>query len=346
MRTKNTDIMAKNNGQFDLRSTNLFTTIFKWRYHLIIIAVVAAIAGAIFSGPAFIKPRYKADIVMFAPATNSISKMIVGDNPNIYDPLEFGEENQTEQLLQILNSKDLKDRVIKRFGLMQHYGIDSTTEHMKTKLYDIYDDNVSINRTQYMGIEVEVLDTDPELACKIANGIGEVVDSLKFEIQQQRALKTYLIAKEEYLELKEEISDYEDTLTNLNKMGINDWSSQIERYTEQYAIALRQNNRAGIKNIEEKLSVFRNYGTKFDRVKAYLWNVRDDFYEIKMRYNEAKIDLEKVLPAKYVVEKAQVPDKKSFPIRWLIVVIAVFSALLIGILAIVFIENMKKIQTK
>lgn len=344
MRSKKTDIMAKNNGQFDLRSNNLFTTIFKWRYHLVIIAVVAAIAGAIFSGPAFIKPRYEANIVMLAPVTNTISKIIVSDNPRIYDPLGFGEEEQTEQLLQILNSKDLKNRVIKRYGLMEHYGIDSSTKYMKTKLYEIYDDNVTVKRTKYMGIEVEVLDTDPRLAADIANGIGEIVDSLKFEIQGQRAKETYEIAKKNFLDLKKEITFYEDTLETLNNLGIIEWKEQVERYTEQYAIALRNDNRKGIQNLRNKLDTFEKYGAQFDRVEAFLWNVRDEFYEIKMRYNEAKIDYENIIPAKYIVENAQVPDKKALPIRWLIVVIAMFSALLLGILVVASIENIKKSQ--
>ncbi len=51
---------------------------------------------------------------MFPVATNSISKVLISQNSGIKeDILGIGEEEQAEQMLQMLNSNMIRDRIIK-----------------------------------------------------------------------------------------------------------------------------------------------------------------------------------------------------------------------------------------
>ena len=63
-----------------------------------------------------------------------------------------------------------------------------------------------------------------------------------------------------------------------------------------------------------------------------------------MKLEQAQADLESDLPHKFVVNAAQPADKKSYPIRWLVVAISGVSALLLALLLIIVKENVKKIR--
>jgi len=95
----------------------IMQVILKYKKHLAVIGVVAVIAAVIFSSPYFIKPLYKSTVILYPTASNSISKVLLSDNPgNNKDILEFGEDEQTEQMLQILNSNKIRDRIIEKYG--------------------------------------------------------------------------------------------------------------------------------------------------------------------------------------------------------------------------------------
>jgi uncharacterized protein involved in exopolysaccharide biosynthesis len=53
-----------------------------------------------------------------------------------------------------------------------------------------------------------------------------------------------------------------------------------------------------------------------------------------------KIDVESRLSSQLVVDKAAAADKKSYPVRWLIVVISAISAFVFGVAAILVRENL------
>ncbi len=43
--------------------------------------------------------------------------------------LDFGVDEETEQILQILHSNRIRDRIIEEFGLEQHYGINPESKY-------------------------------------------------------------------------------------------------------------------------------------------------------------------------------------------------------------------------
>ncbi len=67
---------------------------------------------------------------------------------------------------------------------------------------------------------------------------------------------------------------------------------------------------------------------------------------IKTKYEQAKVDAEQELPQKFIVSNAYPAEKKSYPVRWLIVVISTLSSLLIAIISILLIENIKQFKVK
>ncbi|HCT71742.1 MAG TPA: hypothetical protein DF409_12895 [Bacteroidales bacterium] len=61
---------------------------------------------------------------------------------------------------------------------------------------------------------------------------------------------------------------------------------------------------------------------------------------LKARYEEAKVDATETLPQKFVVESAYKAEKKSYPVRWIIVLVSTLAAFLISVIVIITIEKM------
>jgi uncharacterized protein involved in exopolysaccharide biosynthesis len=327
----------------DFDSTNFIVFLFRWRKLLLIITAVAVVASVVFSLPFFITPKYKSTVVMFPTTTSSISKALLTDNAGgNQDIMQFGAEEQAEQLLQILNSNKIRARIIQKYNLMSHYEIDPESDFKYTNLFREYENNISFRRTEYMAVEVEVLDKDPQTAADIANDIAALLDSTKNKMQKERAIKGYKIVESEYTKLKSEINDMEDSLTALRKLGVNDYETQAEAYNTQLAIALSHNNASGAKALDEKLKNLSEYGGAYVSLRDALEYEKKQLSQLKTKYEEAKVDAEEELPNKFIVNSAYKAEKKSYPVRWLIVAVSTLSALLLGILTIIVIENLKK----
>src|SRR4051794_25981718 len=93
-----------------IESTSLLGTAVRWRRPLLIVTLSAIVVSFIFSGPKFITPLYRSSVVLFPTATNSISKALLdGNNSERQDILAFGQEEQVEQMIQMLNSDQIRN---------------------------------------------------------------------------------------------------------------------------------------------------------------------------------------------------------------------------------------------
>lgn len=303
-----------------------------YRKHLIILGVVAIILSSIFSGPFFLTPLYKSIVILYPTASKSISKVLLSENPgNTKDILEFGEEEQTEQMLQVLNSNKIMDRVIEKYNLLEHYNIPETSDFKMTRLYKEYESNFRFRRTEYMAVKITVFDKDAQMAADMANDIAELVDSTINRMQKKVAKRAFKIVETEYLKLKDEVKVKEDSLTKLREYGVHDYESQSEMFNRQLAIEMAKGNTDGVRRLEKKLEILSKYGGPYVSLRDALEHDKKRLSEIKAKYEEARVDATEDLPHKFVVSSAFKAEKKSYPIRWLIVIISTISVIFLGI---------------
>jgi uncharacterized protein involved in exopolysaccharide biosynthesis len=330
--------MVQNNSEFN--SASLVVFVYRWRKVLIITGVAAALLSLIFSSSLFISPLYRSTVIMYPASSNSISKALLNENAGArQDILEFGEDAQTEQMLQILNSNKIKDRVIQKFNLLEHYGIDSTSKFKNLRLYRRYESYITFKRTEYMAVKVSVLDRDPQMAADIANNIAELLDSVKNDMQKERAIQGFKIVESEYNKLKGEIRSMEDSLTELRKLGVHDYETQAEMINQQLAIEIAKGNKRGIDALDNKLNILAMYGGPYVSLRDALEYEKKQLSFIKSKYEEAKIDASVNIPQKFVVENAYKAERKAYPTRWVVVIISTLSALLIAMLTIILVER-------
>ena len=283
----------------------------------------------------FIKDKYQSSVILYPTTTSSISKALITENFGGKDDiLEFGDIEQAEQLIQILNSDEIKDRIIQKYDLMNHYCIDEDDEYKKTKLNRKYSDNISFKLTKYMAVEIRVLDYNSDTAALIANDISMFLDTVKNRMRREIAQEAFKIVKNEYLYQNEYVIKLEDSLTTLRQLGVIDYESQAERITEQMSIALLQGKQNAVKALEDKLAILSKYGGAYVSIHDQLEYEKKQLTFIHAKYQSAKVDAENNLQHKFIVNKAVAAEQPIYPIRWLIVIISTISVLLLSIILI------------
>lgn len=324
-------------------STNLLYFLFNNRKFLILVTTVGAIFSIVAS--LLIDNKYSAKVILYPSATNSVSKALLSDTyGGKADIMEFGEEEQAEQLLQILNSSDIRDSIIAKYNLMEHYEIPSDAKHPHTLLFEEYEDNFNYKRNEYMAVEIEVMDKDKELAAKMANDVAYYLDKYKGRIHKKRANQGFQIVSEQYNSLKSEIALMEDSLTVLMEKGVMDVQSQTEVLNRTYAEALIQKNFKAAGEIEEKLKVISKYGARHIALSEMLENQRKQLSVIKAKYEEAKVDAEAEITTFFQTDRAYVPEKKTYPVRWLIVAVSTFSTFIFATLLVIILQQYKRFR--
>ena len=321
-------------------SKYLCKLLMEYRKPVLLILIGAALLAVLFSSPLFITPLFKSTVVLYPTSTNSTSKVLISTTyQSNKDLMEFGESEQTEQMLQVLNSNRIRDKVIERFNLMEHYGIKSTSKYPFTKLNKIYDSRIKFRRTEYNAVKITVMDSDPALAATIANDIAELFDSTMNTMQKEVAVKAFQLVEKEYNSLCAEMNALEDSLNTLRSLGVFDYEAQAEMLSQQLAVELGKSNTTGVKNIQEQLDILAQYGGAYYAISEKLDHDRLQLSLVKSKYEEAKVDATEEIPHKFVVSSAQEAEYKSYPVRWIIVTITVLATFVLLLLLLSLLDR-------
>lgn len=313
-------------------SANLIAFFYKNRKPLLGIPFLAMVVAVAFSGPKFIKPLFESQVILFPSTTNSVSKALLPQSNGYGDEdiFEYGDEQQAEQLLQILNSGEIRDSVIQKFDLMAHYEIDEDTKYRRTKLFKEYAGKIEFARTQFMSVEINVMDTDPQMAADIANYISFLVDKTKRRVSRSRAEMGLNIVKNEYHNLQGEIRKMEDKITELRYKGVHDYESQSAVFNEQYAIALAAGaSSARVKALERRLDTLAKYGGKYVAIRDELQLLKEEEVKLKTKFDQAKVDVNQNLPATFKVDAAFAAERKTYPKRSILILAVGFATFIL-----------------
>lgn len=335
---RRTPVMAET-ASFDL-------ILFLWARRKLIIGItllglVTGVAAAF-----LITPLYSSEVIMFPAITNSASKALLNEQSTGRDDiLALGDEEDSEQLLQLLHSDHIRDRVARAFDLFARYDIPADGKHRNSDLREAYTDHITFEYTKFSSVRVEVLDEQPDTAAAIANFIADQVDSVWRDMARERAQKGFLLVETKVNELEADIVQWQDSMQILRELGVHDYHTQTERYNEYMGAAILKGDQRAVKEFEERFKVLAQYGGAYVTLQDRLFNETKRLSVMRMKLEQAQADLESDLPHKFVVNKAQAADKKAYPVRWLVTAVCGISALLLALLLIVVQENVRKIRT-
>jgi len=301
------------------KTKSIFSMISKWKWHILIITVVAAILGIVFSHPFFIHPKYKSTAVLY-PA-------------NI---ICHSDESESEQMLEIMGSDDIMFQIIEKYDLFSHYGLDSSVEGSLAKMLKYYEDNVIIEKTPNDAIQVTVCDEDPQIAADMVNSIIEYYDILVQHMNASKSEELLKIYTNAALEKKHTIDSLSEVMKKYGtEYGMIDEKSQTRAYSEVTAQGRGGEAATILKNWQE-------YGAEFKTTDSLLTSTIQRYNKDLKVCEDARRDMAKVQTFSHVVSKPFVADKKFYPVRWLIALLSALGGFLIGVIGIAIVEGCRK----
>jgi uncharacterized protein involved in exopolysaccharide biosynthesis len=321
---------------------NIILLMVQWWKVLVAVALSAALLSAGIS--LLIKPKFQSSVIIMPTASNAISQMIMGlrsSNEDL-DATQFGDDIKIDQMLQILNSGDMKKHLIEQFNLLVHYDIDTNTKYWKTKIYNAVKDNCTFSRTRFMGVQISVLDEDPQFAADMANEIADYYDVLKRTIIKQRSQQAFVILQDEMNEAEACIALLVDSLSKIMSYGVYDYESQSERLIQQYAKDVSSGNTAGMNRIKAELQTLEKWAPIYVSVRDRILYLKENQMLLQEQYQNMRVDADYKLPQKFIVEAAVASDKKAYPKRMMIVLLATFCSLALALLLIIAQQSLKQ----
>jgi uncharacterized protein involved in exopolysaccharide biosynthesis len=327
-----------NSNDSQLNSSHLLRFIFDRRRTFILIGVAAAVLSSV--AALLMEEQFKSTVIMFATPQHSIGEQFY-EEVKRNDLLEYGETEDAERLLQILNSDRIRSRIIEKYDLWSHYDIDRSEAGAQAMLGKEYNSNVDARLTRYGSIEVSVLDREPQRAADMANDIAFLADSVANRLRNDRAGDALGYARSSLEQVQQEITSMEDDLGKLYELGVYDFATQIEGLNEQYATAIAKGANANAEKIRRQMAEISHYANEFNKLSNLIEAAYEREAILKKRFELMKLDAETQMPSAFVVDYAAPADKKAKPIRWLIVVMSVASTLVFALLILLGAENLK-----
>lgn len=305
------------NNEFSF--SGLIKVINRNRKVLIILTVVSAILGAIFSGPQFIKPKYKSVAVVYPV--------------NIFP---YSIESETEQMMQVFNASEIRDFIIDKYDLYNHWDIDKNKKKARYYMLKTYEENITINKTNFESAIITVMDYSPDTAKLIADDILDRFN-LKARTLSQEKSKEFLKMSDEILAYRrnkiDSIAAFLDSLRSAK--GILDYELQTQEVTQGYYRMLANGGSGNkIDNAQELLDNLKLYGGEFNELTTLMKYYIEDYSKWTIKRNEFYNDSHKKITYLNVIEKPEVPVKKSYPIRWVILLSVIMGTLLFAIVVL------------
>jgi len=309
---------------------NLLAILWKWKKHLIVVAILAVVLSMFFSSSIFIKPKYKSTARIYP-------------SKNIY---VFSDESESEQLLEIIGALDIKLRVIDAFDLSKEYKISKQDPLYMSYMLSEFNDNVSFKKTEYETVEIQVLDTDPKRAAAMCDSIISFLDKKILSMHRIKYEEAARIALKDMGFITHQIDSVQEKLNILrqdyNIFDYENQSKEISRGMVKILSKQGENSAAG-RAIQKMARNFEEKGGEYllltERQKYMLTQLND----LKKVYDESVSGAKKKIIYGQRVQNPFPADKKSYPVRSLIVLISTLAAIFASMLLVLFLENKKSV---
>jgi len=228
--------------------------IWKRKMHFVIIGIIAILLSAVFSSPTFIRPKFK-----------SVARVYP---TNIWT---MSNESETEQMIEVLNSNDIKFKMFDAFGLADVYEISKEDPNYVTYMLDVYNTNVSVSKTEFETAEIKVMDYDPQRASNMCDSIIWLYNKKVRSLHKAKDKEMVDITQKALDKKYKELAGVEKQLDSLRTTtGIISFSEQVPELTRGYMTALAngRGNAPDTKKIDQLYNNFSKDGSKAELLEA------------------------------------------------------------------------------
>jgi LPS O-antigen subunit length determinant protein (WzzB/FepE family) len=328
--------MSDTGSELDKERQNLLVFIWKKRKILMITSGIVMVCSIIVS--LLLTPVYRSTAVVFPAATSTVS---FSEQRNAKAAsMDFGEEEQAEQLVQILQSSRIRDKIVEQFDLMKHYNISPSDPNKHFKLIEKYNDHFLFVRTRYGSLQIDVLDREPQLAADMANKIVDLIDTVKNEMIRERTLPAYEINKRKKEQMENDREFVLAKLDSLAELGV----VSLEGRTNLFQAYVDSKSAQEKAEIKKTIDVNLKHGSLFDGLEFIRNEKIMKLEEFMVSYEQAESDANTAFNHKFIVERAVVADKKDKPKRMIIVLLATIGSFVFMVFALLIKERINELK--
>jgi len=326
--------MEKNKSDQNTNELLVFT--YKNRKVLIFTGVFSAIISIVVS--LLLPVLYESNAIVFPTATSTVS--FNAQSNAKASSMDFGEEENAEQLIQILQSSPLRNRIISKFDLAKVYDIDPKAEGYHHKLGQAYQGHISFERTRFGSINISVLDETPQLAADIANKIVQLIDTVKNDLIKERTIPAFEINRRKLNQLKESQEQLNSEMDSLSQLGVIDALSRSSLFA-----ALNESKTSEDKAFfKNQIDVNLKYGARYDALSDLREFRIEKMTDQEVSFEQAESDAVENFNHKFVVESAVASDKKAKPQRMIIVLILTLAAIILMFIALLIRDRVRTVK--
>jgi len=362
--------MNQNNKSENSSFFNFLLIILKWKKFILINLLVVLVISTII---AFLLPKIYYSSASVLPPKEEMSILggsglggltsVMREFSSIKGIGSLGNKN-TYNYLVILNSREVAEKVIKKYNLQEIYGYPNSMD----KTLKAYYQNVVFEVQEEGNLEIGFYDEDPQRAADIANYLVDLLNERSYELSvtEARSNRKFLEGRvnENMDSLKvaeNQLKDYQEKhgiFTIPEQTGaLLEASSKIyaEKIAKEieidYLSKMFSNNneilnsaRMQLDAINKKVNDLPSLGIEYLRIYRNIL-IRTKILEyLRPMLEQAIYQEKKDVPVIVVVDKAKVPEYKAKPKRIIVIGSSVFGWLIITIIIVLSIEKWRNFK--
>lgn len=311
---------------------------FLFRRRKLVIGFTLSVSIAVYGLSFLITPLFLSTAIVFPSKSSSVSFY---ESRNVKaSSMDFGEEDQAEQLVQILQSSRIRDFVVSKYNLIDRYRIGSDDPNKMFKLNKAYEGHFSFERTRFGSIKIDVLDEDPKLASEMANAVVGLIDTVKNQMIQERALPAFEITKRKKDQLDTEIQALLDEMDRLAKLGV----VSLDVRSRLFQALVDSKSSKEKEELRQKIDVNSKYGSLFDGLERSRNEKITKLEDFKVAYEQAESDASTKFSHKFIVQSAEVADRKDQPKRMILTIVAAIGSFIFIVFCLLILERYRELK--
>ena len=349
---------------------HVLKTLARWKKQIYIVTGLVALISVV--GSLMMPDYYKSTAIVYPASPTLANPDPIGGMEKLY--FIYGTSEDLDRIFSIANSGQVKNFIIDKFNLAEHYGIDTTSAKGKAKLAAKFNKFYETKKTKFDAIMMSVEDTDPEMARDLVKAVRERVAYVAQMIVKESQYMSLESLKGGISTQEKILKSTGDSLTRLkDKYKIYDSYAQAKAFA-----TITAQNEGNLAGQRAKLASMKKLGAKRDsiiQVRSELAGLEQKMLKVDTMiksFNEGVLSVRlmevaqnqgveeiamerervKKLQASYdksfqsihIVEKESVPNEKSRPKRSLIVIGLTMLAFILSCLAVLLIDSTKDIN--
>lgn len=355
-----------------------------WRKKLFIsiMVIIAGVIASVVAF--MMPPWYKATVNIVPPNNpgGALGGMLGGMTSALKDIglSKLGGKSESYTYLTVLESRSFKDSLIHEFKLHEEYDLPDT--NMKA-IRDVFKENLEVELTSEGNYNISITSKSPEKAVKMANRAVEIANDISLRLSRMEASTNREYLEKRIAITEEKIASIGDSLRKLSgktllfspvdqagaiATSLAEIKAQVMKSEVQYELlknTVGENDpatttqkfaldelRSKLFDAENKSGFAGNFalrdamgvGVRYAQFYAEFEGLTKVKVFLKPMLEQAILDEHKNAPTMYILDEAVIPQKKSRPMRAVIIGGAMLGMLIIMCVSVIIVPRLRLIS--